>query len=164
MKSAILLSILLLISLNSYSQNIKRWTFEEKAVLEVVDQFFEGMTRRDTATLKRIMTPEGRYYGMRESNGNWTKHTSSHEKYIDGLIHGTDLLQERIWDPEIKVHKTVATVWAPYDIYANGNFVHCGIDAFSLIKTEKGWKIAGAVFTMEPEGCEESPLGPVKVE
>lgn len=164
MKSGLLLSIIFLISLTSYSQKVNRWSSEEKAVLEIVDLFFEGMANRDTALLNSIMTPEGRYYGIHETNGDWTEHTASHERFIDGLTKETDLIQERIWNPEIKVHKTIAMVWAPYDIYANGKFMHCGIDAFSLIKTNEEWKIAGTVFTMEPEGCEESPLGPIKGE
>jgi len=99
---------------------------------------------------------------LSEKEGVWKQHTSNHQDYIKGLSSGADVQQERIWDPVIKIHKTIAMVWAPYDIHVNGKFTHCGIDAFSLIKLEEGWKIAGTVFTMEPHGCVESPLGPIE--
>ena len=37
-----------------------------------------------------------------------------------------------------------------------------GIDIFSLLKTEEGWKITGIVFSMEAENCAPSPLGPLQ--
>lgn len=135
---------------------------EEQAVMDVVNLFFESMTKRDTATLNKIMAKEGRYYGLREASEFWSTHTATHTKYIAGLAQGEQLLQERIWDPKINVHKSIAMLWAPYDIYVDENFLHCGVNAFSLIKTKEGWKIAGTVFTMEPDGCAESPLGPIK--
>jgi hypothetical protein len=36
---------------------------------------------------------------------------------------------------------------------------HCGVDAFDLVETPEGWKIAGGVYTVEMEGCAPSPLG-----
>jgi hypothetical protein len=55
----------------------------------------------------------------------------------------------------------IATVWAPYDFWIDGKFSHCGVDAFDLIKTDKGWRIAGGAYTVELK-CEPSPLGPLK--
>jgi len=52
-------------------------------------------------------------------------------------------------------------VWAPYDFWRDGKFSHCGVDAFDLIKTDEGWKIAGGGYTLESK-CEPSPLGPLK--
>jgi hypothetical protein len=67
-----------------------------------------------------------------------------------------------MWDPLVLVHGRIAVVWAPYDFHINGEFSHCGVDAFTLIKTENGWQIAGAAYTIEPKGCAASPLGPVE--
>jgi hypothetical protein len=55
----------------------------------------------------------------------------------------------------------IATVWAPYDFWIDGKFSHCGVDAFDLIKTDKGSRIAGGAYTVELK-CEPSPLGPLK--
>jgi hypothetical protein len=46
-------------------------------------------------------------------------------------------------------------VWAPYDLWVNKKFSHCGVDVFTLIKTNQGWKIASLVYTVEPDACEK---------
>jgi hypothetical protein len=72
-----------------------------------------------------------------------------------------DTFVERMWEPVVQVHGPIATLWAPYDIHRNRQFVHCGVDAFTLIRTTTGWKIATVVYTAEPTGCAPSPLGPL---
>ena len=67
---------------------------------------------------------------------------------------------ERTWAPQVRVHKGIATLWAPYDFWLNGAFSHCGIDSFELVKTGDGWKLTGGTYTMERTGCAPSPLGP----
>lgn len=67
-----------------------------------------------------------------------------------------------MWDPKIMIHKEIAIVWTKYDFHREGKFSHCGVDAFNLIKAPGGWKISGIIYTVEKEGCEESPLGPPK--
>jgi hypothetical protein len=69
---------------------------------------------------------------------------------------------ERMWTPQVRVHKGIATVWTPYDFWLNGAFSHCGIDSFELVKAADGWKLTGGSYTMEREGCTPSPLGPPK--
>jgi hypothetical protein len=69
---------------------------------------------------------------------------------------------ERMWDARVLIHGRIAVLWTPYDFHRDGKFSHCGVDAFSLVKTDDGWKIAGFIYTVEPEGCRPSPLGPVR--
>lgn len=44
----------------------------------------------------------------------------------------------------------MAQVWGPYRFFRNSELSHCGTNALSLVKTESGWKVANASFTMEP--------------
>ena len=55
---------------------------------------------------------------------------------------------------EVKVHGNIAMVWAPYDLWVNGAFTHCGVDVFTLIKKSSGWKIASVSYTVEHDGCQ----------
>ena len=50
---------------------------------------------------------------------------------------------ERIYDVKIQVDGPLATAWTPYKFYFGENFSHCGVNAFTLIKTDDGWKISG---------------------
>ncbi len=60
---------------------------------------------------------------------------------------------ERFWDPQIRVDGNFAQVWTPYAFYLGGKFSHCGVDAFHLIKTARGWKIFHLADTRQKEGC-----------
>ena len=82
-------------------------------------------------------------------------------EYFGRLQRSQQTNRERIWNPEVRVHGLIATVWAPYDFWTDGKFSHCGVDLFDLIKTAEGWKISGGAFTMEST-CEPSLLGPLK--
>ena len=130
---------------------------EEKAVIAAIDRFFHVLMTRDTTAAREVLMPEGQFFSIREDG---TIRSQSHLTFTVSLPSSQDLLLERIWEPKILIHEGIAMVWTPYDFHRNGNFSHCGIDAFSLLKTDEGWKIAGIVYTVETTGCKESPLGP----
>ena len=55
--------------------------------------------------------------------------------------------RERYWDAVVLTEGNIASVLAPYDFYINGEFSHCGVDLFYLVK-EKDWKIAHFGYTV----------------
>ena len=134
---------------------------EREAVLKIVQAFFDTMTARDVEGARAVLQPQGRFHAMRMNNGKPEVRAFANEEYFADLQAAKTTMRERIWNPEVRVHGLIATVMAPYDFWIDGKFSHCGVDAFDLIKTAEGWKIAGGTFTMEAK-CEPSPLGPPK--
>jgi hypothetical protein len=134
---------------------------DRDAVLKVVQLFFDTMTARDVDGARKIMVPEGRFFAMEMRKPTAALQSFTNEEYFARLQKGKSSNRERIWNPEVRVHGSIATVWAPYDFWTDGKFSHCGVDAFDLVRTNEGWKIAGGAFTMEAK-CEPSPLGPLK--
>lgn len=135
---------------------------DKDEILMVVQKFFDSMTTRDKSTTQELLLMDGQYYGVREDPDELYIKRKTHREYIESLSDIEDEYTERIWNPTVLVHGRIAVVWAQYDFHINGKFTHCGVDAFTLIKTQDGWKIAGTVYTIEPEGCDQSPLGPIK--
>lgn len=136
-------------------------TDDETAVLMAVQQFFETMTARDSAGARAVLDPAGDFVSVRWSDdGERIVRRSSNETYLDGLDGQPETYLERMWEPEIRVHGPIATVWSRYDFHVDGQFSHCGVDAFQLLLTEAGWTITGGTYTVERAGCPESPLGP----
>ncbi len=133
---------------------------EERAVLETVQRFFDAMADRDAEAALEVMIPEGRFFSLREENGETMIRSSSNEEFAQGLETQERDLLERFWEAEVRIHGGIATVWTPYDFFLDGDFHHCGIDAFDLLNDGTGWKITGGVYTVETAGCPESPLGP----
>lgn len=133
---------------------------DREAVIGVIDAFFESMTARDVERMRSLMTPDGILYGYRETDEGLQIMRPTHADYLNNLANGDSRLVERYWDPEIMVSGRLATIWTPYDLYANGEFSHCGINNFSMLKSDDGWIITGVVFSMQRDNCPESPLGP----
>jgi hypothetical protein len=132
-----------------------------QGVIEVIDHFFDAMRNRDVAAMRALMSADGMIYGYRESAEGLTIVRRSHSEYLDNLAAGTEQLVERYWEPSVLLHGRLATVWTPYDFHVDGRFSHCGINNFSLLRTDTGWIITGVVFSIEVAECAESPLGPL---
>ena len=132
---------------------------EREAILKTVQAFFDTMTTKDVEGARKILMPQGRFHAVRMRDGNIR--SFSNEEYFADLQAAKQTMRERIWNPEVRVHGAIATVWTPYDFWIDGKYSHCGIDAFDLVKTDEGWKIAGGSYTLEQE-CPPSPLGPLK--
>ena len=63
------------------------------------------------------------------------------------------LLDERTYNPEVRIDANLATVWAEYDFYLGDQFSHCGVDQMTLVRTAAGWKIVALADTRRREGC-----------
>jgi hypothetical protein len=129
---------------------------DEKAVLAVVQQLLDAIGKHDSAAAKAVLVPEGRYFSVRETD-KLNISGKSHAEMIERLTSSTELALERMFDPKVLIRGRIAMVWTEYDFHRSGAFSHCGVDAFSLLKTADGWKIAGFIYTVEPSGCPDRP-------
>jgi len=139
---------------------------ESAAVREAVEAFFTAMSDGDRAAMEALIIDEGMGFALRPDG------SQSAGRPLAALVRdiaGSDgETVERIWDAEVHVAElpgensaAMATLWAPYDFWLDGDFHHCGIDAFQLIKAGGDWRIANVVYTAHSEDCPDSPLGPV---
>jgi hypothetical protein len=130
-------------------------------VLGVVQAFFDTMAAKDVDGARRIVLPEGRFYAVGQQDGKPRIRSFTNEEYLKDLPGMKGNVRERMWNPEVRIRGSIASVWTPYDFWRDGKLSHCGVDAFDLIKTPEGWRIAGGTYTVE-SNCEPSPLGPLK--
>ena len=135
-------------------------TPDEQAVLAAVQSFFDTMAAKDVEGAKEVLVPEGRLFSVRAVDGEKVVRSSTNQEYLDRLANAQGNWLERMWKPEVRIQGDMATVWTPYDFHRDGEFSHCGIDAFNLMKIDGAWKIAGGSYTVERTGCSPSPLGP----
>jgi len=152
-KSILLLLLLLVASVSGFSQqSVKK---DKELVLEKVNQFFEALEKQDTNLFKSIIHPSGETWAVKEEADSVRISVRSFGDRLKKFINPEYIIQERALDIEIKIHKQVAMAWVPYELDISGTFSHCGIDIFTLIKGNEGWKIVTLAFTMEPDGCDE---------
>lgn len=152
MKKRIILSLFfaVLIHFASFSQT------EEQQVEQVIRSLFEGMKSKnadqvamafseDALMQTVIAKPEGSEVGS-NSVADFVKRIATTPE--------TTTLDEQILDYQIKVDGTMASAWTPYRFYVNGNFSHCGVNSFQLVKKAEGWKIVYIIDTRRKENCD----------
>jgi len=133
---------------------------DREEILATVQKFFDALEKSDPVLGRAAVMLEGQYFRLREDGSTVDFSRTSHTQFIQNLEEGGNDFLERMWDPTVLQHGPMAVVWTPYDFYRGGEFSHCGVDVFNLIRTDDGWKISGIMYTVEPTGCAPSPLGP----
>ena len=146
-------AILLLISLPILAAAQTTEETEKTAVIKVVQQFFEAMDHHDTATAKKIVLMDCQLYSVQQTKDSIINRMRKFTDFLLVVGQTNRSLEEKMWNPTVMIHNQIAIVWAPYDFHLNGQLTHCGIDEFNLVKTNEGWKIAGVMYTVEPDGC-----------
>jgi hypothetical protein len=134
---------------------------DERDVIAAVQVMFDAIAACDAVKARAVSVPEGRLYRLVPAPGAQPA-SSTLEQFAARLEQCPNTMLERMWTPQVRVHKGIASLWAPYDFWIDGKFSHCGIDSFDLVKTPAGWKITGGIYTVEREGCAPSPLGPIR--
>jgi hypothetical protein len=151
-KAILLLFILTVSYISGFSQqSVKK---DKDLVLEKVNQFFESLEKQDTNLFKSIIHPNGETWAVKAEADSIRISVRSFADRLKKFINPAYVIQERALDVEIKIHKQVAMAWVPYELDISGTFSHCGVDIFTLVKGNDGWKIATLTFTMEPHGCD----------
>ncbi len=136
-------------------------TGERDAILKTIDQFFAAMTARDGGQL-RALTIQGSL-SIWAANPPEDKELNliNYTQMINRFSGEGPVLVERYWDPTVMIEGNIAHFWAPYDFHINGEFSHCGIDSFQLVKRDGQWLISNLSWTRQYDDCEPSPLGPI---
>jgi hypothetical protein len=137
---------------NAMAQREER---SEKAVKTVINRFFEGMEKGDTALLKSTCTDHLVLQSyMADKEGNMMIYTEDFGDFVAFLGTPTkDKYKEVIEFDAVHVEKSLASVWTPYVFYVNGKVSHCGTNSFQLVKTTAGWKIQYIIDTRRKQGC-----------
>jgi len=153
MKKTILLSVILccVLCFSAFSQS------EEKEVEAVIKSLFDGMRAKNAEQVAAAFSADAimqTIISKPEGNSVGTNSVGDFAKRIGSTPSETQL-DERISDYQIKVDGAMATAWTPYRFYLNGNFSHCGVNSFQLVKMADGWKIVYIIDTRRKEPCEE---------
>jgi len=130
---------------------------EKSAVIATVQALFDAMAAKDSISARALLLPDSKSYITIQGNDTTPALVWSNENIITQMRNPNTQVLERMWNIEVLVHGRIAQLWADYDLYVNGKFRHCGIDAFILVKEKEGWKIASGAFTIEKTGCQQPP-------
>jgi hypothetical protein len=151
MKKMILLFVLLTTGYISKAQTAT------DSVKAVINQLFTAMRNADSTSIVNCFAEKHILQTLvRDKEGNIQSKTD----LVTDFGHNIARLQknaadERIEFASINIDGPLASVWTPYKFYFNGNFSHCGVNSFQLLRTKDGWKILYLVDTRRKEPCEK---------
>lgn len=129
---------------------------DEEQIKASINQVFDGMRKSDSSLVRAALHPA---CTLKSIGKNKTGEVRLQESLIIdwlkqiGMKQEGRLLDERVSSYDIKVDGEMAIAWTPYEFYFNDKFSHCGVNTFTLMKTDKGWKIVGIVDTRRKENC-----------
>jgi hypothetical protein len=132
---------------------------EKKIILEKVQLFFQSLEKQDTALYRSLFMPEAQGWSVRVRNDSIIYRSWLNADRVKSLINPGRVVEEKLLSYEIRVHQQIAMAWIPYTLSVSGKFSHCGVDLFTFIKTDQGWKINTCSFTVEPNGCDALKKG-----
>lgn len=132
---------------------------EAAAILAVTDSALAAVTRSDFIAFTDLMLDSAVTFSAGMRNGEFRMQFARRAQ--ERRLPATGRYVERGFRPEVRVSGPLAMAWLPYDFYRNGEWSHCGVDLFTLLKVEGRWRIAALAWSVEqPPACSAHPEGP----
>ncbi len=150
MKQFFIVLTVLAISISSEAQSA------EDSVKAVVTNLFTAMIKSDTVLLKSCFADSMVLQTIvRGKNGGAevkSETAATFVKSISSLKPGS--ADEQITFGTVLIDGPLALVWTPYKFYFNGQFSHCGVNSFHLIRFKDSWRIQYLIDTRRRTGCD----------
>jgi hypothetical protein len=114
----------------------------DQEVLAVVNTMFEGFAKKDTTIIRSTLHDDVKLVtAVTNKEGKAVVMNTPMDKFLQGIASAPGKLEEKLFNPEIRIDGNLATVWVLYEFWYDDKYSHCGIDSFQLARTEAGWKI-----------------------
>ena len=126
--------------------------------LATVEQVFEGMRTANGGMVREVFAADARFASLDARNGLATVRAQSVDGWISAIDDSNGSWDEQVYDMEARVDGSMASVWAPYTFYLDGEISHCGINSIEMLYDAEGWKVTQISDTRRREDCPE-PLG-----
>jgi hypothetical protein len=127
----------------------------EDSVKAVVNAMFDAMKTGNEQALKDCFSDSAILQTIANNkNGEKiirTEQVSQFASSVSKLPKGA--ADERIVFETVRIDGPLAIVWTPYKFYFNGQFSHCGVNSFHLVKLKGNWKIHFLIDTRRKEPC-----------
>lgn len=127
---------------------VESWA-QNAEVQKTVETFFNAMKNRDTVASNSVISQKLilQTVAQKKDETKLISETASDFKKQIAEIPISVTIEERILSYDINIDGNLASVWAPYEFYINGNLSHRGANSLQLVKATQGWKIVYIIDT-----------------
>ncbi|MFC4164077.1 nuclear transport factor 2 family protein [Epilithonimonas zeae] len=126
-------------------------TSEEDLVKSTVNQLFNGMKTSDSVLIRKSFSKNAVLQTITKAGE--VKNENINDFVLSISKAEKQSLDERIIFSNILIDGNLASVWTPYEFYYKGNFSHCGVNSFQLVKLNNEWKIQYIIDTRRKDNC-----------
>lgn len=145
----IIITFLFFVSSNAQSK-------AETEVKQTINRFFEGFHKQDGTIIKSVIYKEIVLQSIgKNREGIIQLNTSEFPKFLKSIVSipKDKKFEEKLLSFNIQIDDNMANAWTEYEFWFNGQFSHCGVNSFQLIKENDAWKIFYLVDTRRKKGC-----------
>jgi len=148
--------ILILLTAVIFISTFAKAQSAEDSVKAVVNQLFAAMKGANSAMLKEAFADSAVLQTIRrKQDGTFFVQDEKVSDFVEQIGKAKkDSLDERITFETVKIDGPLAIAWTPYKFYYAGNFSHCGVNSFQLVRINGRWKIQFLIDTRRRQGCE----------
>jgi hypothetical protein len=139
--------------------NLNAQDSEKEQVKATIIEFFEAFHKQDTMALKAMAKGDIKLQSISINNeGQAVLSESEYGQFLKRIasIPSENTFEEKLLSFNIQVDGSMANAWTPYEFWYNGNFSHCGVNSFQLMKVDNEWRIIYLVDTRRREGCHDN--------
>jgi hypothetical protein len=128
----------------------------EDSVKMVVNNLFKAMKNSDPVLLKSVFADSAILQTIaKNKKGETIIRNEAIAEFVESISKlPAGAADERIIFDQVKIDGALASVWTPYKFFYNGNFSHCGVNSFQLVRFNKDWKIQYLIDTRRKNECE----------
>ncbi len=129
----------------------------EDSVMAVISKMFTAMKNADPELLKSCFADSMVLQTIsKNKEGMLIVRNDNPAGFIDFIRkESPGNADERITFDVVKVDGPLAIAWTPYNFYYKGQFSHCGVNSFQLVRFNSEWKIQYLIDTRRKQGCVE---------
>ncbi len=131
---------------------------DEQAAGAIADKLFEAMRAKNADAIRALFIAEGQLTALDKprdgSTGLPKTRNFSADAFAKNIAGGTGEYIEKMPEKMVKIYGDAAIVFGRYTFYVGEKFSHCGANAFHLLRTVNGWKIANGTSTLEFTNCD----------
>jgi hypothetical protein len=127
------------------------------SVKQTIINLFVAMKNSDRNLLQSVFADSAilQTIGYQKSSGIMVRNQQVNA-FIDQVSRlPVNAADERITFDMVKVDADLASVWTPYQFYYRGEFSHCGVNSFQLVRIKGAWKIQYLIDTRRKDKCIE---------
>ncbi len=129
---------------------------EEIIVKNVIDTFFEGFHKGDSAIVSKTLHKNVKIQTTNTSKeGEKVLKDETRDQLLKAIAskQPTQKFFEKLLSYDIKIDGNLASVWTPYEFFYNDTFSHCGANSFQLFNTNVNWEIIFLVDMRRTDDC-----------